>query len=100
MSFGDFQRSRDETLTQRLRSAKATGNVPQWHVVGLAEVEMEVSPPTQPSIQSSKTSLPEKSKDNNGTSMAPWALAAGVVSLLVILVLAALMVAHRTKYAA
>lgn len=65
---------------------------------------MEVSPPTQPSTQSSETSLPEQSNDDDGTSlhhaMAPWALAAGVVSLLVVLVLVALMVAHRTKYAA
>ena len=100
----DFRASRDEVLTRRMRSAKATGVVPMWPTVPdhttalepelmLTTIPGEVHAPSTLGDTSPGTAAPDPAMHTT-----QWALAVGIVAILLAIVLVVLMMDHRAKY--
>ena len=107
-SSADFRASRDEVLSRRMRSARAAGSVPMWQVMDVhAEVQAETTLATGAAAKSPSEAHEghegheahdEAHKAPVHSSVEPWALAAGLVALLVIAVLVGTLLVHRSKY--
>lgn len=85
MSVADFEATRNEALTQRMRSARAEGKIPMWQ----RQEEEEVPAPPEPVAEPPATPGPDASQ----LSLVVCVLAAAAgVALLV------QMVGHRAQY--
>lgn len=102
-SFGDFRASRDEALTRRMRSARATGNVPTWQVMDVVYATEETTTIATTSPTGAHDAPPHDHEDAKKAAPAhstiePWALASALVAFLVIVALLGALMMHRTKY--
>lgn len=90
MDLASFQANRNETLTRRVRSARATGQVPLWPV---SETAMDETEPEE-----SKPAAAAPPADAPTPLGSKLALTAGVVAVLVAIVVALGMAMHRATY--
>ena len=99
----DFEASRQAALTQRMRYAKAQGQVPMWPVA--SGVEMPPEETMQPLAQQQYSEADEEKKKPAAGVDAPAAsimsqasLTIGVLAILVAIVLGIRFLTHRATY--
>ena len=105
-SVADFEASRHETLARRMRTARATGQVPQWGVGGMAdeggvqmrEEEEWMERPGGDGGAEEKKGSPPSPPPPSSISTPQCALVMCVLASVVIVALLVRMMAHKAKY--
>lgn len=94
----DFEASRQAALTQRMRYAKAQGQVPLWPIASVDDMPPDepLRPLTQqPSVQDEKK---PPGADPAASLMSQASLTVGVLAILIAMVLGIRFLTHRATY--
>lgn len=93
----EFQSSRDEVLSRRMRSAKAAGQAPQWNLLDMDETPREELVPAE-KLPGKEISSPDEVVATPLGEVSKWMLTIAMLSAVAAGIVVALMMAHKSKY--